>query len=739
VTLAAPTQTPPAPASFRLSATAADFGHYFPTYLANGYFSTMSAPRGTESNRAYMVAFMDYTPGDISRPAAIPGWNGIDYADGHAWLNKAPLDATHFAGYRQTLDMHDGTLNTRYRWVDGDRASDIRVTTFVSQADRHLAATQLTLTPHFSGIVTLRFPLRLWSAPQHRFAMAKLDFAQVKAAVTASGQNLKAKPPATADRAAIWYPGATHITYARGDAQQRTLAVDGQAAHGLRMAMAAAIGLPKGVADRAIGIERTSGRLLLSVHMRVQRGHVYRFGKFIAASREGWGGDARADMKLAMAARTQGFDALRSRHVAAWHRLWRSDIVIDGDPVMQKAVHSDLFYLLENTTVGTSWPMAACAFSPNYAGHAFWDSDSWVFPALLLFHPQRARPILAFRERTLPQAKARARAAGRQGAKYPWEADPQKGTDQTPHLAWQAAAREIHVNADVAIAQWQYYLISGDTAWLKRHGWPVIRAVATYWASRVNYDKHDHRYHIRHVVSPDEDYQNVTDDTFTNAAARKALRIAVRAAQVVGATPDPRWARIAAHMAILYTADGRRHEDFDPSTPHNKRTWMGSSLAWLTTPPLDMTMSPSVRRADFAYALSALKTNGDDPNDMLITMLSVDAATLGDTATAYHWLKRNLVGFLKPPFNVRSETAGNNVGYILATSAGFVQNFVYGFTGLRIEGKGVVQRYPPQLPKAWHSLTLKGVHLHGQRYDIVVRRDAQGHVRLRRVPAPAHG
>jgi len=36
----------------------------------------------------------------------------------------------------------------------------------------------------------------------------------------------------------------------------------------------------------------------------------------------------------------------------------------------------------------------ACALTPNYAGHAFWDSDSWVFPALLLFHPERAQPIV---------------------------------------------------------------------------------------------------------------------------------------------------------------------------------------------------------------------------------------------------------------------------------------------------------------------------------------------------------
>src|SRR3546814_20535362 len=77
--------------------------------------------------------------------------------------------------------------------------------------------------------------------------------------------------------------------------------------------------------------------------------------------------------------------------------------------------------------------MGACALTPNYAGHAFWDSDSWVFPALLLLHPERAKPIVMFRDRTTEPARARARQYGVQGTMYPWEADPQTGVDVTPH------------------------------------------------------------------------------------------------------------------------------------------------------------------------------------------------------------------------------------------------------------------------------------------------------------------
>src|SRR6202050_57409 len=141
--------------SFTLSASAAALDSYFPSYLANGYFSTMTAPRGTEGNLAYMVAFMDYGKDDIARPAAIPGWSEIDYstgdsAAGHWWMNQVPMNPFLFKDYSQVLNMREATLTTRYRYVDHRRSTEIKVVTFVSEASTHLAATQISLTPDFA-------------------------------------------------------------------------------------------------------------------------------------------------------------------------------------------------------------------------------------------------------------------------------------------------------------------------------------------------------------------------------------------------------------------------------------------------------------------------------------------------------------------------------------------------------------------------------------------------------------
>ena len=146
-------------------------------------------------------------------------------------------------------------------------------------------------------------------------------------------------------------------------------------------------------------------------------------------------------------------------------------------------------------------------------------------------------------------------------------------------------------------------------------------------------------------------------------------------------------------------------------------------------------MSHEVRRNDFNFAVKSLRDNTSGPNsvnDMLTTMLAIEASELGDGADAYKWLKFNV---LKPPFDVRSETADNNHLYILCVSSGFVENFLYGFTGLRLEENGLTPVYPPVLPPEWKSLTIQGVHLHGQTFDLLVSRDRAGKVRLQRRPA----
>jgi trehalose/maltose hydrolase-like predicted phosphorylase len=730
----APVPAPEAPdSSFTLTARAEDFNSYFPSYLANGFFSTMTAPRGTEGNLAYMVAFMDYGKEDIARPAAIPGWSEIDYstgdsAAGHFWMNQVPLNPALFRDYSQVLNMRDATLTTRYRYVDHKRSTDVKVVTFVSQAATHLAATQISLTPDFDGTVQLSFALNLWAPHQPRLPLARLTGDEMQEAVAAHNLQLVAIPPATPDRAALWYHGDTHVLDAKGDVRDLTLSLDGRAEQGLTMAEAAAVHVPDGVETADVALYQSKYRLALNLKVRVQKGQTYTLSKFVAASRQDWGGDGEADLRLATAARTAGFDELLAKHRAAWRELWQSDIEIDGDERAQTTVHSDLYYLLATSTAGTHWPMGACGLTPGYTGHAFWDSDSWIFPALLLLHPDRAKSLVMFRAHTLPAAEARAAARGLKGAMFPWEADPENGSEQTPHFAYVLGEREIHVNADIAIAQWQYWLATGDIRWLKEHGWPVIRNVADFWASRATWNAEQKRYEILHVTSVAESYNDVPNDTFTNASAQKALNVAAAAATLVGERADPRWSEVASKLYIPFSQSGQHHLDFDASVP--REPLEGSSVGLLMYPSLDLPMTAQVRRNDFEYTLSQ---SGHEPHGMAMAPASIAAAAAGNASLAVEWMQSNFTSnLIKPPFNVRTETATNNSGYFITSSGGFVQNLVFGFSGLRLTEQGLAEAYAPVLPPQWKSMTLKNIAFRGRRFDIVVGRDAGGRVELAR-------
>jgi protein-glucosylgalactosylhydroxylysine glucosidase len=721
---------------FRSSIGLEQLPAYFPGLLGNGYIATLTTPRGTDAAQTYLVGLMDYTPGDISRPALVPGWTAIDFTAGGPgskadWVGEAPLTSAHFVSYRQTLDMHEATLTTHYSYTAGGRRIAIRLIAFVSEASPHLAVAHLSMTPDYDGWVRLSFPLTIWAQHTPRFPLGRWSGPEQEKMLAARGISLEPRPPATADRAALWYPGYTQVTQSGGDSRALSLWLSGRAASGSSMAMAAAIGLPPEARGARISLIHDAHHLALAVALRVAKGHTYDFTKYVALSREGWGGDAAQDLAIARQARTAGFDRLATAQRAAWAALWQSDIVIDGDPRAQQVAHSQLYYLLASSTADTAWATGPCGLTVCYAAHVFWDSDTWMFPALLLLHPHRAESILAFRERTLEAARDRARRHGFKGAMFPWESDPQNGTDQTPYSAHLLSESEIHVNSEVAIAQWQYYLATLDRNWLRIHGWPVIREVARFWASRVTPDPDGKRYHILHVTSVAESNADIPDDTFTNLGAAKALEIATSAANLIGERPDPDWQRIARGMYIPMAPNGQYHLAFAPSVTAHGKDFGGGPVALLFLPALDFQMPAGLRRSDYTHAIRSdpAESVGQVSMGILPRVAAADEVDLG--AAAADWAKLfESGGTLKAPYDACTETAANEVGPFLTGSGSYLQSLIFGLTGLRLREDGLVQAYPPALPPGWRSLTLRGVSFRGRRITIRIMRDRAGAVRL---------
>jgi trehalose/maltose hydrolase-like predicted phosphorylase len=736
---APPAATVPAAAdTFTLTATRDNFAQYYPTYLANGYWSVASSLLGTSPTVAHMVGIMDYEADDVSRPAAIPSWNEIDYFDGGAWLNGGTVGAQTHADYRQTLNMHDGVLRTHYRWIDGGRATDVTVICFISEHSPHLGVVSLELIPHFSGRVRLRFTLQSPPLPK-RLPLARMNAEQFSAAAVAAHQDDLASG---GHRDAIWYPGHVEVADSGGDTETDTVFMTGGAVRGRSVALAAAISLPQDLPGVHKTVQTGTGSTGLDIEVPVQRNHRYRFTKFVAASAAGWGGSAADDLVAARSARQRGLNSLLRDHVQAWHALWRSDILVGGGGELQRTIHSDLFYLLENSTVDTAWPVGACGFSSHYFGHVFWDNDLWVFPSLLLLHPARAKSLIQFRQRSLPQALARATAHGFAGAMYPWEADPWSGEDVTPAFAVQNADREIHVNGAVALAQWQYYLATHDRAWLKERAFPVIRAVADFWSSRASFNSAKHRFEILGVTSPEEDYTDVNNEIYTNQVAHQSLEAAIEAAQVQGVAADPKWRQTADSLYLPSAGNNGAYFDFDPTTPHDKSTsWMATSVPMLSIPALNFEAGADTLEGLFRHSVAAIGPVRGRANEMVLLMLAIQAANVGETEYFSDFIggsERVDDPFLKPPFNVRSETPQNDSTYLLASSGGFVQAFVYGLTGLRVEEAGLVAKFAPTLPSSLSYLKLVNLEFRGKSLDVVISRLPSGRV-VRRVTFKATG
>lgn len=405
-----------------------------------------------------------------------------------------------------------------------------------------------------------------------------------------------------------------------------------------------------------------------------------------------------ASKRLALAACLQGERTLIEKHIAAWKRLWQSDIIIDGDPQAQQDVRFALYNLYSFAREGTANGLSPMGLSgTGYNGHVFWDCETWMYPVLLVLHPGIARSLLDYRYDRLQAAKQNAFSNGYEGAMYPWESAAD-GTEETPVWAL-TGPLEQHITADINIAFWHYYLVTRDKSWLKEKGYPVIQATAGFWAGRAEKNKQG-EYGINHVVCADEYAEDADNDAFTNAAAVTALRNAQEAALALGEAPDPQWEAVAAHIPIRYFGDSvvKEYDTYNGQT-------IKQADADLLSYPLHC-LSPAVSRKTLDYYAGRIDTaNGPA---MTYSIFSIICSQLGEPKEAYRYFQQAYRPNLRPPFGVFAETATSDNPYFATGAGGMLQAVLYGFAGLQVTDKGIVQA-KAVLPPGWKRLTITGV------------------------------
>ena len=94
-------------------------------------------------------------------------------------------------------------------------------------------------------------------------------------------------------------------------------------------------------------------------------------------------------------------DQLWSSHVSLWNDVWSNGrIEVRGDDELQRQINSALYYILSSLPpLSTSsehkqfYGLSPGSLSrggllgEDYGGHSFWDTETWMFPSVLLFYP----------------------------------------------------------------------------------------------------------------------------------------------------------------------------------------------------------------------------------------------------------------------------------------------------------------------------------------------------------------
>ncbi|WP_329395251.1 glycosyl hydrolase family 65 protein [Streptomyces melanogenes] len=652
-------------------------------------------PRYDGSFVSGLYAHNPQTAGDRQAVAALPTWTSLAVGTGGAQGDtfNSSTSPGRISHYRQTLFLHCGLVRTSLTWTAADgRRTDLVYEVLADRVNPHVGAVRLTMTPHWRGEATVTDMLDGRGARRMR--------------QTGGG-----------DRTGGPGGGRSAPTM---DVAFRTdgTNVDGAVASTLR----AGRGAHAARAEQAKAAQNMTTRQALALPVR--SGQSYDFTKYVGVDTALTSHAPRRDATAAsQRAADRGWDAMVRSHTAAWARLWRSDIEVAGQREMQSWVRSAQYGLLSNTREGAANSIAPAGLtSDNYAGLVFWDAETWMYPGLLATRPELARTVVDYRYRTRAGARENARKLGYQGLFYPWNSGSSGNLAQECHSVDPPHCRtQIHLQSDISLATWQYYLATKDTRWLRERGWPVLRGIAEFWAGRVSHNP-DGSYSIKDTAGPDEYSNGVDDAVFTNAGAATALRHATRAAELLGERAPAEWKAIADRIRIPYDAQKKVFQQYDG--------YGGSTIKQADTVllmyPLEWPMPKGADAATLDYY--AQRTDPDGPA-MTDSVHAIDAAGIGEPGcSTYTYLERSIKPFVRGPFAQFSEARGDKAGAqdplagspahdFLTGKGGFLQVFTNGLTGMRMRENRLHldPMLPPQLDR---GVTLHGLTWQGRTYDI---------------------
>src|SRR5919106_3913296 len=477
--------------------------------LGNGYFVTRGALPEAEADGVnypgtYVAGLYDRARTEIAGRTVenedlvnVPNWLPLRFRiAGGAWFDVQQADVLE---HRFELDMRHGTLVRHLVWQDAEgRRTRVVQRRLVSMKDEHLAGLETTFTTeNWSGTIQVRSGLdgRVVNAGVKRYHdlnprhLTVLDQAQVNA------ETVDLQVETTQSRVRVALAARTRLLRdgARVEAARRLVEEPGFVAHELSFELEE--GRPATV-EKVVAVYTSRDRAV---------------------------SESRDDARLTVAG-AEDFQGLLARHEGAWNSLWnRFDIQLDSaNEWTETVLHLHIFHLLQTAsphTVHLDVGVPARGWHGEaYRGHIFWD-ELFIFPFLNFQRPILASALLNYRHARLGAARAAARAAGYEGAMFPWQSGSNgREETQTLHLnpksgRWlpDHSRNQRHVNIAIAYNVWQHYLVTGNTAFLRFVGAELLIEIARFWASLATWNKDADRYEIHGVMGPDEYHEGYPD------------------------------------------------------------------------------------------------------------------------------------------------------------------------------------------------------------------------------------
>ena len=668
-------------------------------HLANGHLGVQGAPSGLSGSRSFMTGISDLTPSDTFRMANLPTWNRIDIKIfGKESLEDA-FKENAVRDYVQTIDTLSGILTTKYIAIIKGIQLFVETRLLLSMADMNLAYQEVII--HSSKDVEISASIGIYNNPPYpeRFSWKSIIYPH-EDYDRRFGQGFMDKRMSYA-----WHPGDTTVKIVDvEDGDNLTLSVAADTP-GFGPELGISIAVESNAKNKKITANDKNASSVLISNVNSASPLVIR--NYIGFSRDLKGEELiNIAKKRSQEARNNSAEKLISDNNAEWAKLWKRDIIIDGDQDIARQAHADLYYLYSNGPKDDRFAYQIMGIaSPGYFGGVFWDCDVYDCLAMLPFNNLYSRNTARYRFRSLPAAVKLASKEGLKGAKYPVIADLFEGADNLVGHS-DLGKGEIHFTADAAINCWNYYLSSNDKTELRRTLFPVMEAVADYFSDRVSWIPWEGRYELLHVHSAQEAAGNVHNCLFTNAAVKHLMNITVRAAEILGIYPNPIYKDIADKLHIpVRQSTGLWHANSGNENPEETR--------FLETN---------------AIVIAGLEASAEQLKDIItvpphfwdMSYQATIAAMAGNSKKMHEYLHFQATNFSHSGFLLRTEMKENDAGPYLTGSAALIFNLLFGAGGLRYTENGLEKKFSHGLPEYITRIVFPELSWNNKRYSVVI-------------------